>query len=163
MSEIINEIVWKQFGASLDMMENALKACPEDVWSGKSEFWYIAFHTLFYTDYYLSKDPSGFVPLQPFTLSEFDPRGLKPERVYSKDELIQYLHYIREKCRQRLVNDDMADTESRFIDSRKNFSMLEMMIYNIRHVHHHVGQLNIWLRQHADLPSKWIAQTSTGL
>lgn len=162
MAETINEIVWKQFGAALDMMENSLQACPEEVWSEKSEFWYIAFHTLFYTDYYLSKQPLAFLPAAPFTLSEFDPRGLKPDRIYSKDELIQYLHFIRDKCRQRLVNDDLGDLESRFIDHRKNFSMLEVMIYNIRHIHH-LGQLNIWLRQHADLPSRWVPQSLTDL
>jgi hypothetical protein len=163
MPESINEIVWKQFGASLDMMENSLKVCPPEVWSEKSEFWYIAYHTLFYTDYYLSKDPNEFRPPDPYTLSEFDPEGIRPDRIFLKEELIQYLHFIREKCRSRLTTDDLNDTESRFIDSRKNFSFLEIMIYNIRHIHHHVGQLNIWLRQHSDLSSKWVAQTSIEL
>lgn len=163
MPETVNEIVWKQFGASLDMMENTLKACPEDIWSGKSEFWYIAYHTLFYTDYYLSKDPSDFMPPEPYTLSEFDPEGIMPDRIYSKEELIHYLHFIKDKCRNRLLTDDLNDSESRFIDSRKNFPTLEIMIYNIRHVHHHVGQLNIWLRQHANLPSRWVPQSLTEL
>lgn len=163
MSESVNEIVWKQFGASLDMLENSMKACPEEVWSSKSEFWYITFHTLFYTDYYLSKEPSVFMPPDPYTLSEFDPEGIMPDRVYSKEELIQYLHFIRDKCRNRLTTDDMNDTTARFIDYRKNYSFLEIMIYNIRHIHHHIGQLNIWLRQHADLPSKWVAQSLTAL
>ncbi|PYS47569.1 MAG: DinB family protein, partial [Acidobacteria bacterium] len=26
------EIIWQQFGASIDMLENALVACPEELW-----------------------------------------------------------------------------------------------------------------------------------
>ncbi len=160
MTEPINEIIWKQFGGSLDMFENTLEACPAEVWSDKSEFWYIAYHTLFYTDYYLSRNPSEFMPPEPYTLSEFDPEGIMPDRIYTKVELIQYLQFIRTKCRSRLSIDD---PESRFIDSRKNYSFMEIMIYNIRHIHHHLGQLNMLLRQHADLPSKWVAQTQIEL
>lgn len=160
MSESVNEIIWKQFGASLEMFENSLETCPEEVWSIKSEFWYIAYHTLFYADYYLSKDPSEFMPPDPFTLSEFDPAGIMPDRIYSKTELIQYLHYIRTKCKNRLSIDDPA---FRFIDSRKNYTFLEIMIYNIRHIHHHLGQLNMLLRQHADIPSRWVAETQIKL
>jgi len=34
--------IWQQFGAAIDMLENAMRACPEDVWP---ECWYIAYHT----------------------------------------------------------------------------------------------------------------------
>ena len=38
--------VWQQFGAAIDMLENAITACPEGVWGkrfGFKEFLYIAF------------------------------------------------------------------------------------------------------------------------
>jgi hypothetical protein len=43
--------IWQQFGASIDMLENAIAACPESLWGDRSqnpEFWYVAFHTLFF-------------------------------------------------------------------------------------------------------------------
>ncbi len=46
-------LVWQQFGGSIDMLENAIRACPEKLWSDRSrnpEFWYTAFHTLFWLD-----------------------------------------------------------------------------------------------------------------
>jgi hypothetical protein len=45
-------ILWRQFGASIDMRENALLACPDDVWNDNTqpEFWYITYHTLFFLD-----------------------------------------------------------------------------------------------------------------
>jgi len=32
--------IWQQFGAAIDMLENAMRVCPEDVWP---ECWYIAY------------------------------------------------------------------------------------------------------------------------
>jgi hypothetical protein len=50
-------IVWNQFGAAIDMLENALDACPDEVWGDRSrrpEFWYVVYHTLFFLDFYPS-------------------------------------------------------------------------------------------------------------
>ena len=105
--------VWQQFGAAIDMLENAITACPEGVW-GKpvkklpdrridfKEFWYITFHTLFFLDLYLSASDKGFTPPAPFTLDELDERGLLPDRIYNKEELLTYLAHGREKCRKRI-------------------------------------------------------------
>ena len=51
MDEHWKKTVWGQFGAAIDMLENAIRACPGTVWedrSQKPEFWYVAFHTLFF-------------------------------------------------------------------------------------------------------------------
>ena|SRR5258705_8607961 len=80
-------ILWQQFGAAIDMLENALLACPEDLWNDRSrrpEYWYVVFHTLFFLDFYLSDSPEGFTPPAPFTLDELDPAGLLPERASSE-------------------------------------------------------------------------------
>jgi hypothetical protein len=53
----------QQFHAAIDMLANAIKACPESVWyrEGQSAFWYVAFHVLFFLDLYLSsKGESDF-------------------------------------------------------------------------------------------------------
>jgi hypothetical protein len=37
-------IIWQQFGAAITMLENALIACPDELWSDRSqplEFWYV--------------------------------------------------------------------------------------------------------------------------
>ena len=81
------------------MLENVIKACPENVWGKSNEryaFWYITYHTLFWLDFYLSEKPDNFIPPIPFTLSEFDPEGAMPGKVYSKEEMINYL-LLRQK------------------------------------------------------------------
>jgi hypothetical protein len=106
-------IIWRQVGAAIDMLENALRACPDELWSARlwdnpsqrsefSEFWYIVYHTLFWLDLYLSGSVEGFAPPAPFRLDELDPAGLLPDRRYTKDELQSYLDYGRQKCRAML-------------------------------------------------------------
>jgi hypothetical protein len=52
----------------------------------------VAYHTLLWLDVYRTVDVAGFTPPAPFTLAELEPAGLLPERVYTRDELLGYLH-----------------------------------------------------------------------
>ncbi|MGI9036997.1 MAG: hypothetical protein ACR2GD_13300 [Pyrinomonadaceae bacterium] len=50
-------IIWHQFGASIDMLEDSLLVCPDNLWDDcnePSEFRYLVYHTLFFLDLYLS-------------------------------------------------------------------------------------------------------------
>src|SRR5437660_11194839 len=100
--DIWRTILWQQFGAAIDMLENALLAYPDELWGDRSRrpgFWYVVYHTLFFLDLYLSGSLEGFTPPDPFNLDELDPAGLLPDRVYTKDELPAYLPPGRRKCR----------------------------------------------------------------
>ncbi len=162
----LKQIIWNQFGASIDMLENAIKECPEKVWGDKPgfhEFWYIAYHTLFFLDYYMSGTDKNFAPPQPFTLDELDPAGVLPDRVYSKDELLKYLEYGREKSRKAItaLTDEKAMQPCGF--ERKDFSVVELYMYNMRHIQHHAAQLNLLLRQKIDDAPRWVSKTKHGL
>ncbi|MDQ3141928.1 MAG: DinB family protein [Bacteroidota bacterium] len=157
------EILWNQFGASIDMLENALVECPDELWNSDSQFWYIGYHSLFFLDYYLSDNPENFMPPAPFTLSEFDPSGLLPERVYSKEELLEYLEFCRKKCHNLLIDLSAVRLTNRFVNAYKNYPVLEILIYNMRHVQHHAAQLNLLLRQEIDYAPAWVARTKESL
>jgi hypothetical protein len=152
--------LWKQYGAALDMLENALVKCPEILWDNENKFWYNAYHCLFFTDYDLTTDPENFHPPEPYTLSEMDPSGVMPDRTYTKDELITYTRHCREKCR-KLIMQDIANM--RWNNGRRNYSMTEHLLHSMRHVQHHTGQLNMMLGKiDHDLP-KWVSQTKIKL
>jgi hypothetical protein len=36
MDTLWRTILWQQFGAAIDMLENALVACPDELWSDRS-------------------------------------------------------------------------------------------------------------------------------
>src|SRR5690349_7743559 len=114
--------LWGQLGAAIDMLENAVRACPDPLWSDPSQeprwesdnvvgFWYLVYHTAFFLDYYSSRGSAGFVPPAPFTLDELDPAGLLPQRPYRKDELLAYIEYGRAKCRERLEALTVAEAQ----------------------------------------------------
>lgn len=154
----LKTVLWDQFGASVDMLENALVMCPENLWATDAKFWYIAYHTLFYLDYYLSEDPDAFTPPPPFTLSEFDPSGKMPERIYSKSELLNYLSGCRVKCKKLIEGLNKETIVHRFINSYRNYSRLEIILYNMRHVQHHAAQLYLLLRQGMNDAPKWVSR-----
>lgn len=166
MSAFMNETIWRQFGAALDMLENAIRLCPENVWGdrkGFHEFWYMTYHTIFWTDHYLDETPESYHPPEPYTLSEFDPEGAFPDRVYTRDEMLTYLEHCRTKCRAVLsgLTDDSAQQLNRH--GHKELSVVELHLYNLRHVQHHTAQLNLLLRQQVDNAPRWVGRTKKSL
>lgn len=154
--------IWQQFGAAIDMLENALLACPEDLWGDRSqhpEFWYVAYHTLFWLDLYLSGSVKGFFPPSPFTLEELDPAGIIPEQPYTKDELLTYLEYGRTKCQATINELTNEKANKRCVFGWGETNVAELLLYNMRHVQHHAAQLNFILRQKTDSAPRWVAKT----
>lgn len=159
-------IIWQQFGAAIDMLENAIRACPAEVWGkqvGPQEFWYLAFHTLFYIDLYLSESDAGFSPPAPFTLDEMDERGLLPERVYTKEELLSYVDHGRAKCRTTIRSMTSERAGQRCGFAWLDLSVAELLLYTMRHVQHHAGQLNLILRQKSDTSPGWVRKAKSPL
>lgn len=166
MYTIWKSITWQQLGASLDMLENAIGACPPSAWGERTEpsaFWYIAYHVLFFHDYYLSESDTEFAPPSPFTLSELDPAGVMPDRVYSKEEILNYLHHGRDKARRRIqgLTEGAALSDSGF--ARRDMCTAELVLYNMRHIQHHAAQLYLLLRQNTDSAPNWVSKAQIGL
>jgi DinB superfamily len=158
-------ILWDQFGAAIDTLDNALVACPDSLWreilwpvpadSGVpaelAAFWNVAHHTIFWLDLYLAGSVDGFAPPAPFGMEEIDPAGVVPSRPYTKDELRTYLAYCREKCRTTLatLTDEQARRLVDFPWARERVvSYVELQLYSMRHVQEHAAQLNLLLGQH---------------
>lgn len=161
MSDNRNEMIWSQFGASIDMLENAIEACPGEVWgetAGFQEFWYISFHTLFWLDLYLYGPIEGYQPPEPFGLEELDPAGAFPDRVYRKDELLDFLRHCRKKLRNTLNSMDDGAAARMVTHGSRTMSFEELLWYNMRHVQHHAAQLNLLLRQRTDSAPGWVSK-----
>lgn len=167
MEHQLKTSVWQQFGAAIDTLENAIVACPDDVWGdrpGYHEYWYLAYHTLFFLDLYLSDtSEEEFRPPEPFGLEELDPAGALPPRVYTKQELLAYLEHDRQKCRTvlRQFSDERAHLLCGSI--RPGLTYFELHLYNMRHVQHHSAQLNLILRQRINSAPRWVSKAKTPL
>jgi len=156
MESTLKTDLWNQFGASLDMLENAISMCPVDFWDTEQKFWYNAFHCIFFLDYYLSTQPKDFVPPVPFDFSEFEDR--MPERVYTKAEILAYLSHCKKKSHDLFKDLTLEKLQNRWINESgsMNYSIFEILIYNLRHKQHHAAQLNLLLRQRINDAPEWI-------
>jgi hypothetical protein len=156
MNDVLKNILWQQFGAAIDMLANAIKACPDTLWDTPQQYWYNAYHTIFYLDYYLS-EPDGFMPPAPFGLSEFSLDEM-PERTYSKEELLDYISECRKKCFDLIMGLAEDNAYRHWTNELRSYPTVEILLYNMRHVQHHAAQLNLLLRQNGFEPPKWVSQ-----
>ena len=159
--------LWRQFGAAIDMLDNALAACPAPLWTERlwstppssefppqfAEFWYVSFHALVWLDLYLSGVPEEeFAPPSPFAQGELDSEGTMPEQPYTREELRAYLASTRQKCHDTLLalTDEQALRPVEYPWSGgQPVSFLELLLYNMRHVQEHAAQLSLFLGQHS--------------
>lgn len=166
MDKKTKEIVWNQFGAAIEAMKMAVEMCPKEHWGDRSgfyQFWYIVSHTLFWLDYQLSIKDEDFHPPEPFGLEELDPAGVIPERIYTKEELLKYLEYGYEKCRNTISEMTNAGAERIITYGKREMPFAEMLLYSMRHIQHHTAQLNMMLRQKIDKAPGWSFQAKTDL
>jgi hypothetical protein len=151
----VKQLLINQFEAALCTLEMCIVRCPDAAWDGrvgKLMFCQVAFHTLFYTDFYLGLNEESF-RRQPFHLANSDlfrdyeelldrPQVL----LYDKPGVKAYLEYCRNKAADA-ISVETADSLVAPCDfPRRNMTRAELHVYNIRHIQHHAAQLSLRLR-----------------
>ena len=146
MDTTLKTSLWQQFGASIDMLSDAISACPDRLWTvvlwddsdgpRYGEFWAVARHCLMWLDLFLTGSGEGFTPPAPFV------RGVLPEQPHTKDEILAYLGHCRQKCQTVIqgLTDERAHEVCTFSWMEPTF--LELQLYNMRHVQEHAAQLS---------------------
>lgn len=154
--------IWQQYGAALDTLTDAINLCPDHLWSaqlwtdpdadGYGQFWFIAYHTLFWTDLYLTGSYETFAPPPPFV------RGKLPEQPYTKAQVLTYLDFCRSKCQSIIegLTDEKAYQGCKY--EWVEASYVEMQLYAMRHVQEHAAQLNFFLGQQGITGMDWVVQ-----
>ncbi|MEO7001654.1 MAG: DinB family protein [Ktedonobacterales bacterium] len=183
MDTLWNTSLWKQFGAAIDMLDNAVVACPDALWTERlwnvpptsgfpqqmSQFWYVSYHTLFWLDLYLSGVPEEeFIPPAPFIQGEMDSEETLPEQPFAKQELRASLASIRQKCHDTLIalTDEQTQRPVEYPWTEgQPVSYLELQFYNLRHIQEHVAQLNLFLGLHGipDEALDWVTRAKDDL
>ncbi len=153
--------VWNQYGAALDTLEDAIRLCPDQLWTAVlwnddddarfGQFWFVAYHTVFWSDLFFSGTSEGFLPPPPFI------RGRLPDLPYTKEQVLAYLSACRQKCRSSLeaLTDERAQEKCVFQWMEPSY--LELQMYAMRHVQEHAGQLGLFLGQQGVTGYDWVA------
>lgn len=168
---IDNTMLWRQYGAAIDTLDEALRACPDELWeehlwadqpgqwvaAGFGAFWYLGYHTLFWLDLYLTGAEEGFAPPAPFDLVEMEAEETLP-RTYTRAELLDYLAYCRRKCQETINALSTAEAYRLCRFAWGELPFAELQLYNLRHVQEHAAQLHLFLGQQAGKSNNWVAQ-----
>lgn len=158
-----NTALWRQMGAAIDVLDNALAACPDDCWTERvwreppppyfppqfGECWYVAFHTVVWLDLYLAGVPEEeFAPPPAFPRGEVDSNETLPSQPYARETVRAYLANVRERARATLLalTDEQARRPVSYSWSRgQSISYFELQLYSMRHVQEHAAQLGLFL------------------
>lgn len=163
MLDTFKQLIVAQYEAALSMYKACIDRCPDAVWNSRIAnytFSQVAFHTLFWTDFYLSQSEDSF-RRQSFHLNnerffgdyeEFEDRA--PVRLYERAPIRAYMEQCRSKASEVLA-EETADTLSAEYP-RRGFSRAELHVYNIRHIQHHTAQLSLRLRLDANEGIPWV-------
>ena len=157
--------IWGQFGAAIDALGNTVRECPEEVWGDRSrepEFWMLAHHTVFYLDLYLSDGLEGWAPPSPFALDELEWDPPRREHPYAKEDVLRHVAHCRRKCRTSIAALTAERAEQPCAFPERDLSVLGLLLYNMRHVQHHHGQLNATLRQTTGSATPWVSRAADG-
>ncbi|MFC2082539.1 DinB family protein [Candidatus Bipolaricaulota bacterium] len=153
-----------QIRAALRMLRRSIEACPDTLWNREADhnpFWALAYHTLFFAHLYLSASEDAFQPYKRQVNGHLgygkadlgDWVDLTPADVFTKADVLAYCGHIDDRT-EDLVQSTPLDAPSGF--HWLKFSRGEAHLYNLRHIQHHVGQLNERLRQEEGIGFGWV-------
>lgn len=168
MTVWIDALVVKH-GDAMDLMERALRACPDELWSASmwtvrdvaevragmgedlpanervqllSAVWNIAYHAMFFHDFNLSRRALPFECPPPFRFDDhLEPHPRLPARMYSREELLGYLEHGRRKTAAVLP----ALTEEDAAAFARSKSFAQLLLQNLVHVWEHATQIHMFL------------------
>ena len=132
---------------------------------GRFPFWHVAYHTLFFTDLYLSRSEQSFRPPS-FHREDYQWLGVNfaapdkkivANRHYNSDTLIEYVDICREKAKHSIGDETETSLSGVSGFSWLEFTRLETHLYNIRHIQHHTGQLSAALQRAQGEGSAWVS------
>jgi hypothetical protein len=160
----VKQTLRNQMLAALATLNQCMQNCPADEWQkshNDAPFSQVLFHTLFYTDFYLSPNEHEF-KLQLFhrqnkaifrDYEEFEYK--KSEQIYTREEILVYLKFCHDKINKYF--DEIKDSNLSEKYSAKNMTFMELSIYNTRHIQHHAAQLGLRIQQVTGKELKWIS------
>jgi len=153
----IKQAIQSQYHAALAMLRQAIEKCPKTMWADSeyvNPFWRVAYHTLIYTHFYLSRTEADFVPWEKHRegMQLLGPQASDVEP-YSKADLLDYLAFCLEHVEEQVSAVDLhAESGFHWLP----FDKLELQFYNIRHIQQHTGELCERLGAHGEIEIDWV-------
>lgn len=134
-----------------------MNICSADLWTSskyKNTTWQLVYHTLFFTDLYLYQDLDTRINWVKHR-NGYQDLGNEADKVpYEKEELLAYLDYIDERLESAIASLDLTREDCGFYWYKVN--KLEHQLVNLKHLQHHIGQLQDRIRNDQGQGIGWI-------
>ncbi|MBY9012972.1 MAG: DinB family protein [Candidatus Lokiarchaeota archaeon] len=160
-SKIVLNAINEQYGAAIAMMKKNIKSCPKEVWDDRASgppFWQVAYHVMWYLDWYLSDSKEARESFKSKFGEELSQDLNKaPEIALTQTQLLDYLSDIKEKAKIRFENITTDELLQPSIFEWHGNSVLSSLIYNLRHLMLHIGALNLRLHSKGVKLENWVS------
>ena len=165
MLDTYKELIKNQFEAAFCALNACADLCPDELWDkpvAKNPYCQSVFHTLIFADLYLEPGMDGFRD-QPFhqehpeffgDYEQLEPR--EPVGLYTKEDIRRYLNVCRQKAAAVIDAEEEETLKGPSGFSFRKCTRAELHVYNMRHIQHHIAQLNMRLRLDTDLDPPWV-------
>jgi hypothetical protein len=162
----IRRALKSQYHAALKTLLEVIEKTPDTMWNdtadGFAPFWRVAYHTLFYTHFYLQqkqedftawarhRDEAQFLSNLPWENNR-PPKSGEP---YTRDDVLEYWRICDEMIDRCVDALDLSALQCGF--PWYKMPTLEHQIVNIRHIQHHAAILSVRLRQATGIEVDWV-------
>ena len=150
-----------QFFSSYQMLETLVDVCPDEVWYGVYNdvtFWYQVYHVAYFIDYWFRAEgataPSLCMAFDPRIPPEFE-HDVPPDVSISRAEVREYLRRIRAKLTVLFASLDDAALARPVYDGTEEYTLLDILFGQSRHIMYNVGYCNGILRERNLEESDW--------
>jgi hypothetical protein len=164
----LSNVLKSQYHASLAMLRECVEKCPDELWfdeSPKNAYWRVAYHALFFTQFYLGRDADSFTPWAEHQRGTQNDDGIvgTPDPTsdlppgpdaYSRDQVLRYSDFVDAMVDNALDAMDLRRGESGFYWYK--MPKLEHQLVNLRHLAHHTAQLADRLRAAEGVGIRWV-------
>lgn len=161
-------VLKNQYHAALKTLKLAIEHCPPELWTGGDAppdppdplpFWRVAYHTLFFTHFYLQPSREALRPWKHhrWGCENFDsPTAAKDVfEPYTKEQVLEYWGEVDARVDADIDSMDLAAATSGF--PWYKMSKLEHQVANIRHIQHHAAILSARLRRGGAPEVEWVS------
>ncbi|MBD3180860.1 hypothetical protein GF312_01110 [Candidatus Poribacteria bacterium] len=146
------------YNALLEMLGEIIELCPDELWDDKTDgppFWQQLYHTIGYTDFYISESIESF---EKPTFAEENAFDLTHDvkKAVSRKQMQKYLEVVKKHCNAALNNMTIEYLEGKNPFHWTGPTPAHRLVYNIRHTQHHIGWLNSILAKKIGKTAKWV-------
>ena len=152
------DIIQRQFEPCWRMLEETINNWPEDLWETtdpeEPPAWQVALHILMGMEYWMQPEAGKYKA--PKFDKEINPNLGEPSvESLSREEMNAYFRKVQttvDAFFSKLSDQALKEPASAY----DQWTNLDVIIENIRHAQHHLGQLNARLRRIGHLPVEWM-------